>query len=209
MDGLLIDSQPLWCEAKIDVFTKVGVPMTKERCQELVGVRSDETVEYWHSRYPWKDVSKKEIEERLVEQVAELIRKRGQPLPGVRWITETIYNQNLPIAIASSSLMKIIEAAMERLDINKYIKVVHSAEYEQFGKPHPGVYISTADKLNIPPENCLVFEDSFNGVLAAKAAKMKCIAVPSETLKNDKRSCIADLIIDSLEDFRLEYLEKF
>jgi len=207
IDGLLIDSEPLWCEAKIDIFTKVGVPMTKDRYKESVGLRADEIVDYWHSRYPWKDVSKKEVEDRLVREIIELVKEKGKPLPGAKWIVETIYNQNIPLAITSSSLMKIIKAEMEKLSIDKYIKVVHSAEYEPFGKPHPGVYISTANKLNISPENCLVLEDSFNGVLAAKAAKMKCIAIPNQMTKGDKRFCIADIIIDYLEDFKLEYLE--
>lgn len=208
MDGLLIDSEPLWCETEIEVFNKVGVAITPEKYRETIGLRVDEIVEYWYSRHPWKDVSKKEVEERLVNKITELIKEKGEPLPGAKEIVKTLYDQNLPLAIASSSFLKVIEAATEKLAIDRFLKVVHSAENEAFGKPHPGVYISTAKKLNVNPESCLVFEDSFNGLLAAKAARMKCIAVPSTTLKNDKRSCIANLVINSLEDFQLDYLEK-
>ena len=206
MDGLLIDSEPLWCEAKIDVFTKIGVPMTKERYKESVGLRADEIVDYWYSRYPWKDKSKKEIEEKLVERIIELIKEKGELLPGAKEVIKTFYNKKIPLAIASSSLMKIINVAMGKLDIANYFEIIHSAEYEEFGKPNPAIYLSTAKKLKVSPEECLVFEDSFTGVSAARAAKMKCIVVPNKMAKDDTRLQVADIMLNSLEDFRLELL---
>lgn len=209
MDGVLIDSEPLWCEAMIDVFTKVGVPITKERYQESVGLRADEIVDYWYSRYPWQNASKKEVEENMVEKTKELIKERGKPLPGAREIIKTIYNEGLPLALASSSLMQIIDVVMKKLAIREYFRVIHSAEYEEFGKPHPAIYLSTAKKLKVLPQNCLVFEDSFRGVSAAKSAKMKCIAILNKTAKRDTRLSIADITLNSLEDFRLDLLKKF
>lgn len=209
MDGVLIDSEPLWCEAKIDVFTKVGVPMTKERYKESVGLRADEVVDYWYSRYPWQNASKKEVEENLVEKIKELIKKRGEPLPGAREIIKTIYNEGLPLALASSSLMQIIDVVMDKLAIREYFKVIHSAEHEEFGKPHPAIYLSTAKKLKVLPQNCLVFEDSFRGVSAAKSAKMKCIVILNKMAKKDASSKIADITLNSLEDFRLDLLNSW
>lgn len=208
MDGLLIDSEPLWQEAEIETFTKVGVPLTKEMAKETMGLRVDEVVEHWFSRYPWKEPPKKKIEDKVAARVIELVKEKGAARKGVREIFELFANKNITTAIASSSQTEIINAVLEKILIRKYVKVIHSAENEPYGKPHPGVYITTAKRLNINPEYCLAFEDSPNGVLAAKAAKMKCVAVPDNSVKENKIFSIADIIIDSLEDFRLEYLER-
>lgn len=209
MDGLLIDSEPMWQEAEMETFSRVAVPLTKKRAKETMGLRADEIVEHWYSRYPWKKRTKKEIENRIIERVIELIKEKGVAHRGAKEIVELFVEENIPIAIASSSPTKIIDAVLEKITIRQHIKVIHSAENELYGKPYPAVYITTAKKLNIDPQDCLVFEDSPNGVLAAKAARMKCIAVPGPTVKDNKTFFIADMIINSLEDFRFDYLKKF
>lgn len=202
MDGLLIDSEPFWQEAEVKTFGEVGVPLTIEMARETMGLRVDEVVGYWFSRYPWNGRSKDKVEAKIIERVIELVKKKGKLRQGAREIMKFLSRKNIPIAIASSSFTEIINAVLEKVLIKKYIKVIHSAQHESFGKPHPGVYLTTAKKLKIAPEYCLAFEDSVNGVLAAKSAKMKCIAVPDESIKGDKRFYIADLIIYSLKDFR-------
>lgn len=209
MDGLLIDSEPLWEEAELATFSAIGVPLTGEMTKETMGLRVDEVVQHWFSRYPWKIPTKKEVEARVVEKVIELVKEKGMARYGAETIVKAFKEAGLPMAIASSSQTEIINAVLGKLGIKDYLKVIYSAEHETFGKPHPGVYITTAVKLGVPPGNCLAFEDSPNGVLAAKAAKMKCVAVPDIKMKDDKRFLIADMIIDSLSDFHLEALEQF
>lgn len=208
MDGLLIDSEPIWREVEVKIFTEVGVPLTKEKAKETMGLRVDEVVEHWFSLYPWEEPTKKEIESKIVKGVIELIKQKGVAQGGVEKIVKFFANKNIPMAIASSSQTEIINAVLEKILIDKYIKVIHSAEHEPYGKPHPGVYITTAKKLNTNPEYCLAFEDSLNGVLAAKTAKMKCVAIPDQDSKDEKGFCIADVVIDSLEDFCFEHLGK-
>lgn len=122
-------------------------------------------------------------------------------------LIKLLHSKNIPLAIASSSELKVISVVVDKLGIRNYIKVICSAEHEQFGKPNPAVYLTTAKKLGIKPENCLVFEDSPNGVLAAKAANMKCIAIPSMQVKKDPRFDLADKILDSLTKFNLRDLD--
>jgi sugar-phosphatase len=209
MDGLLIDSEPIWQEVEIKTFNEVGVPLTKEKSKETMGLRVDEVVEHWFSNYPWKEPTKKEIERKIVEGVIALVKEKGMARPGAEKIVKLFADQNFPIAIASSSQMEIIKAVLERISIRKYIKIIHSAEHELYGKPDPAVYITTAKKMGVLPEDCLAFEDSPNGVLAAKAAKIKCVAVPDQTMKDNKIFSIADMVVDSLEEFSLDYLAKF
>jgi beta-phosphoglucomutase-like phosphatase (HAD superfamily) len=109
----------------------------------------------------------------------------------------------LPIAIASSSSLTIIDAVVTKLGIKNDFKIIHSAEAEALGKPDPAVYLKTAKLLELAPANCLVFEDSISGVRSAKAAGMCCIAVPEEERRADKQYVIADLIVDSLLDITI------
>ena len=208
MDGLLIDSEPLWQEVEITVFGQVGIQLTKEDVGGTMGLRVDDIVEYWFSRRPWKEPSKKKIEDDIVEKVVALIEEEGKAREGVDEIIDLFTKMNIPLAIASSSPSPIINAVLDKISIRQHIQIVHSAEMEIHGKPHPGVYLTTAKKLNIRPEQCLVFEDSPNGVLAAKAAKMRCVAVPNSAVKDDTIFSIADLKINSLTDFRYEHLEQ-
>ena len=209
MDGLLIDSEPLWEEAEIKVFTAVGVPLTSEMTKQTMGLRVDEVVEHWYIKYPWKNQSKKEVEAEIVKNVINLVKAKGKAREGVNEIVRLFKQEGLPMGIASSSQTDIINAVSEKLLIADEMSVIYSAEHEQYGKPHPGVYITAAKELKVAPENCLAFEDSPNGVLAAKAAKMKCIAVPDSKMKEDKRFCISDLIMDSLLNFNISILKRF
>jgi sugar-phosphatase len=207
MDGLLIDSEPLWREAVQKVFQKLNVSLEKDRLSETMGMRVDEVVEYWFSAYSVHGVVKNKVVADIVEEVINLVKTKGNILDGVHEIIELFNSQNIPMAIASSSAMDIIDAVLEKISIKNKMTVIHSAEHEPFGKPHPGVYITTAEKLGFLPEQCIAFEDSPNGLISAKAAKMKCVAVPDQKVKDDKRFGISDLILNSLKDFTLEHLK--
>lgn len=208
MDGLLIDSEPIWEEAEVAVFSKVGVPLTLSMTRQTMGLRVDEVVEHWFKRYPWTGTEKETVQMEIIQEVIKLIKEKGVAKPGVRELISQVKKENLPLAVASSSFTEIINAALEKLDIKNQIDLIYSAEFEPKGKPHPGVYLTTAKKLNVLPQYCLAFEDSPNGLAAAKAANMKCIAVPDEKVIGDKRFSIADRILNSLLDFKIGYLQE-
>src|SRR5215213_3235223 len=208
MDGLLIDSEPLWRIAEIETLSAVGVPITEEDAVQTTGLRTDEVVELWYTRYPWSDPPQKEIEARIITRLISLTRERGQLMPGVIETLEAVSGAGYPLAIASSSSSEIIAAVLDTFGIAAYFAVTQSAEHEPYGKPHPGVYIEAAQRLGIAPWRCLAFEDSPNGVIAAKAARMRCIAVPDPALQNDRHLQAADLILPSLTEFHLDLLEQ-
>jgi sugar-phosphatase len=128
----------------------------------------------------------------------ELIRSQGVAQAGVESIIQFFQQQNLPLALASSSSPALIEAVLERLQIRDCFQLTHSATQEDYGKPHPAVYLTTAQRLQVSPLDCLALEDSLNGVLAAKAARMTCIAVPEQEAAQDPRFAIADHVVSSL-----------
>jgi sugar-phosphatase len=103
--------------------------------------------------------------------------------------------------------MRLIEAVVSKLEIKHYFDFCYSAEFEPFGKPHPGIFITAAYKLNAKHHECLVLEDSVNGVIAAKAARMLCFAVPEKEKFMDPKFSIADLTLKSLLELP-EHLER-
>ena len=201
MDGLMVDSEPLWTMAEIDVFGAIGVPLTRERCFETRGLRIDEVVAYWYERYRWTIASADVVQARVLESVAALIRLRAEPMPGALEAIAHARKRCEKLAVASSSPRRLIEAVLEKFNIGSQFDMIHSAEDEEHGKPHPAVYLTTARALGVPPAACVAFEDSFHGVLAAKAARMKCVAVPDRAQQNDPRWAIADVVVASLEKF--------
>jgi sugar-phosphatase len=206
MDGLLIDSEPLWQEAEMLVFNEVGVPLTKTMTTQTTGLRSDEVVAYWHKRYPWESPSQPEVRNNIDEKVLMLIKQKGDAMPGVKHAVAECEKAGLIIAVASSSPHVMIKAVIDKLGIAQKLKLIHSAEFESHGKPHPAVYITTAEKLGVHVDECIALEDSVNGVLSAKAAKMRCIAVPEPNMKHDKRYGIADQVLGSLEELTVSEL---
>ncbi len=209
MDGVLIDSEPLWKIAEIKGFGKVGLDLTNTDCEESVGLRIDEVVKLWYKKMPWKGSSCEEVTNDIVEILIQEIKKQGKALSGVREALEKCKLAGLKIGLATSSYQSIINAVLEKLAIRSYFDVVHSAEFELFGKPHPSVFLTTAEKLGVSPLNCLVIEDSLNGVVAAKAARMKVIAIPEKSHAYNPKLVLADQIINGLEVLDLNEAANF
>jgi len=197
LDGLLIDSEPFWRRAETEVFAKVGVTLTDAMCMETTGLRLDAVVQHWFERMPWKGTSNEDVAKQIATRVGELITSDAEPLPGVSDAINFFKVRGLPIALCSSSPMTVIDAALAKLQLTGRIRVVVSAESEPFGKPHPAVYLTTAQKLGVAPETCLALEDSMNGCIAAKAARMKVIAIP-EAHAQQSRFAFCDATVHSL-----------
>lgn len=203
MDGLLIDSEPLWQEAEINVFRSVGVPLTRELCRETVGVRLDEVVRYWYEKFPWHTESVEVVEARILEEVSRLIVNRGKPMPGVRETIDLLSAAKYELAVASSSPLRLIRTALETFGLIENFSVLHSAEAEAKGKPHPAVYRSAMSRLGVDPSNCIAFEDSAIGVRAAKSAGAWVIAVPESADISSPVFADADVVLSSLTHFSM------
>lgn len=198
LDGLLIDSEPCWVQAETEVLGGLGLPLTPERCRETTGLRMDEAVAYWAARYPWTSVPLEEVVQRILLRVLSLLDERAPLKPGVRESLAVVREAGLRVALASSSPLALIEGALDRFGLREEFEQVVSAEGERFGKPHPGVYLTTAARLGLAPAACVALEDSVNGVLSATGAGMRCIAVPERWPVEDPRFGRADAVVRSL-----------
>jgi sugar-phosphatase len=207
MDGLLIDSEPLWQEAGASLLQQYGITLSDAQYHSTTGLRTPEWIDYWFSYYK---IDKQTITtaSAFIEQSAlEIIQEKANPMPGVQYIIEFFREQGFRIGLASSSPMRLIQMVIKKLEISDFLSAVTSAEKLPFGKPHPQVFLDCAALLHANPTNCIVFEDSFNGLIAAKAARMKCVIVPAPQLHHETRWDAADLKLNSLEQFTKTSLE--
>lgn len=200
MDGVLVDSEPIWQEAEINIFREVDVSLTREMCLKTQGMRIDEVVKFWYKEYQWKTITCKEIENKIVDEVIRLILQKGTPMIGVRDSLNHFKSKGYKIALASSSFMSIINTVLDKLDIRDFFDVVHSAEFEEYGKPHPAIYLTTAKELGVDPTECVAIEDSFFGMVAALSAKMYVVAIPEDIHMNEDRFKAAHQICKNLND---------
>ena len=197
MDGVLIDSEPMWREVEREVFASVGIELTDEDLYPTMGVRVADVVERWYRRQPWSEPSRERVAETIVDDVARAVRERGVLLDGALGAVDRVLSLGLGVALASSSPMPLILAVISLDGLAERFDVVVSGEDEELGKPDPAVYLSAARRLDVPPERCLAVEDSINGVRAAKAAGMLCVAVPAVG-GHDDIPTEADLVLGSI-----------
>jgi sugar-phosphatase len=208
MDGLIIDSEPLWRLAERAAFARVGLELSDNDCRRTTGLRSDEVVGYWFDRRPWSGIGPEDVVRDLESRVAELISTQGRALPGVHRAIDLLQGAGLRLALASSSSHELIRVVLVALGLENTFEVACSAADEAKGKPDPAVYRTTVRRLGVEPAEVVAIEDSAAGVQAARAAGLRVIAVPAPADFDDPRFDIADLKLRSLEEFELRLIAK-
>ena len=177
MDGLLIDSEPLWFEVESEVMAHLGGQWDPADQRALVGGSLDRTVDYLLSRAT-RAVPRDEVGRWLVDGMTALLRERGVAvLPGARELLAEVTDAGMRNALVTSSERQIMEAAIPKIGMNFGATVC--AEDVRHAKPSAEPYLRAAELLGAAPECCVALEDSPNGVAAAEAAGCTVIAVPS------------------------------
>ncbi|MBC7687190.1 MAG: hexitol phosphatase HxpB [Aquabacterium sp.] len=201
MDGLLIDSEPLWNEAAAETFSPYGFRLTTEQYITTTGMRTKEFVEWWFEHYKVPMQFAPLAEEAILKNVVAKVAAKGKAMQGVAHIINFFIQRNFKTGLATSSGNPLIDVVIDKLGIRQYLHVISSAADLPFGKPHPQVYLNCAEALNSHPTRCVCFEDSFNGMIAAKAARMKCVVVPAAHESRNAKFNAADLKLSSLQNF--------
>lgn len=173
---------------------------------DTLGLRIDHVVELWYHASPWQGCSQEEATQRIIDRVVGLVEETRPILPGVQHAMELCRSMDLKIALASASPLYMLEKVLNLLDIRDYFSAVISAANLPLSKPHPEVYLKAAAELSTKPVNCASLEDSFNGMISAKAARMRSIVVPDSKHFNDPRFGLADIKLASLNDLKAEHL---
>jgi sugar-phosphatase len=197
MDGVLIDTEPVWRQVELDVFARVGVRLTDAQLRDTWGMRVEEVVDHWYQQRPWNGIRPHAVQREIVREMVEYVRTEGEPMVGALQAIDMARTAGLRIAIASSSSRDLIDAVIDRLGIIDLVDAVCTADDEVRGKPDPAVYLSAARALDVLPSCCVAIEDSPVGVTSAIAAGMRCIGIRSHgDLSGDISH--AHVVIDSL-----------
>jgi len=206
MDGLLINSEPYWQEAAVETLDQFDVALTMDQYHQTTGLRTKEWLEYWFNYFQIDMKFAKTAGDDIVARAIEKIRDRAEPMDGVEGALSFFKKRNFKIGLATSSPEALIDVVVDKLNIRSVFSAFSSAENLPFSKPHPEVYLHCGSLLQSSPLECLCFEDSFNGVISAKAARMKCVVVPESGHYDLPKWGAADLKIVSLRHFSDDHL---
>ncbi|HFZ8996018.1 TPA: hexitol phosphatase HxpB [Citrobacter freundii] len=207
MDGLLIDSEPLWEQAELEVMSGLGVDVTRRHeLPDTRGLRIDMVVELWYAQQPWNGPNRQQVTERIISRAISLVEETRPLLPGVREAVALCKSEGLMVGLASASPLYMLEKVLTMFELRESFDALVSAEHLPRSKPHPQVYLDCAAKLGVDPLSCVALEDSVNGMIAAKAARMRAIVVPEQEGQHDPRFALADVRLSSLSELTVASL---
>lgn len=208
MDGVIIDSEPVHLDLEEKLFKLYGIEMSKEEHNAFVGSTS---------HYMWGTIRDKYSLSQSLDELVEKDRKsyfellskleEVEPIEGVDGLIKELHENGVKIAVASSSPLDVIELVLDKIKIKQYFDVVVTGDFVEKSKPEPDIFLYAAEKLGAKPQECIVIEDSHNGVIAAKKAGMKCIGFKNLNSGNQDLS-EADKIINSHSEIGFDKLQK-
>jgi len=207
MDGLLFNSEPLWQEAEYDVFSRLGVSVTPALTAITAPMTTQEVTQFWYQQQPWQDETLAEVEQAVIDRVESLVKQKGEAKPGVKSVLKLCCEQGLKIGLATNSPSQLIPVILDALGVRHYFDAITSSQQVAKGKPWPDVYLKTAQKLNILPNECMVFEDSVSGLKAALAANMQTVVIPESDHFDRPEFDLSGLKLKSLSDFKPHHFD--
>lgn len=199
LDGIIIDSEPWQKQAFERTLTPYGIKLTDREFSRFIGIRTYENFLYLKSKYNLP-LSAERLTRIKNQHYGEILKKQARPREGLIELLNYLFPQYI-LAVASGSIKKDVIGTLKLLNIEKYFKLVLTGDDIKNGKPDPEIFIRTAQKLNLFPEQCVVIEDSENGVISARRAGMYIIAVPTPSTKYHNFKD-ADIIIKNLSEIK-------
>ena len=200
MDGVLVNSEPLHHEVSLVQFEQLNIEVTNELFATFTGNSNKMIYQKIKDRFQLDN----EIEDLIAAKNRLFIEAFDKKedlhlMSGVKDLIVDLYNNGMQLVVASSSEMEIINKVFERFDLDKYF--THKVSGNDFpeSKPNPAIFLKAAELAQTPIENCIVIEDSTNGIKAAKAAGIYCIAYKSEGVDNQDQSRADSIIYDYKE----------
>ena len=206
MDGLIIDSEPLWKQAEFNVFSALGCEVTPQDQLKTACLSTQNVTEYWFNKSPWHYQPKHQAEQAVIEEVEALLKNQCQTKPGFFQALELCRDLDLKIGLASNAPLRLCHTVAQILDCMDDFDCILSSELVQNGKPAPDIYLHAIKTLDVAPKFALALEDSVTGATAAKAAGLKVIGVPSEPHYLEPMLQLTDKILPSLSALRPHHL---
>ena len=198
MDGVIVDSEPLWFDVEREFLRARGCEWTPELARDCTGRGLVHAVEAMYAAFdfPYRlEEDMRSIVDAFASRVDELRLKDG-----VASLLEVTARAAVPRAVASSSMRRLIDAILHRFVLREHFDAVVSGDSHARPKPAPDIFLEAARQLRVAPEQCVVLEDSLAGVQAARAAKMRVIAIPER--ERERFVGMADAVVSDLTEAR-------
>ena len=207
LDGIIVNSEhEHFLSFQKMLEQEYGILLTEEENKAFLGTTDQYVFSTLKKKYP---IIKEPLEiliPKRTKYYLEIFKERVRPLPGVTTLFSYIHSQKIPFGVGTSASRDIAEFVLTTLDLKKYLKTIVTADDVHQGKPAPDIYLKVAAHLKVDPHKCLVFEDSYFGVQAAKAAGMTCIAIPCGPTLTQSFSH-ADKVLKSLTEVTPDFLK--
>lgn len=204
MDGVIIDSEPLHYKVEKRIFIEYSGIFDPKFHKEFIGVPDATMWKAFKERFNVSEdinyLLKLKLD-RFIEDIGDIIL-----MEGIEELMELLYNEGYDLALATSNGRKVADIVMKNFGLDKYLKFSISGDEVIKGKPNPEMFLKVAEKLNAQPSECLVIEDSENGVIAAKAANMKCIGLININ-SGDHDLSMSDIIINNYSELSLNKIK--
>jgi HAD superfamily hydrolase (TIGR01509 family) len=206
LDGVLLDSEEIWDRAREELAHERGGRWHDQAQRDMMGMSSTEWSRYMADVIGLPEPPE-EINREVVRHLTELYREELPAIPGAREAVERLAVR-WPLGLASSSNRELIDLVLELLGVEHLFTATVSSEEVARGKPAPDVYFEAARRLGVDPTTAAAVEDSQNGILAAKAAGMRVVAIPNAHFPPDEDALReADIVLDSLAELTAEAVE--
>ena len=203
LDGVLVDSERVWGQVREQVTNELGGRWHENAQREMMGMSSPEWSGYMHESLG-VPLEPQAISDEVVRRVAAVYRDELPLIDGAREAVERLAAR-WPLAVASSANRELIDLVLARSGLVRLFAATVSSEEVPHGKPAPDVYLEAARRLGADPATCAAVEDSGNGILAAKAAAMRTIAIPNAEFPPPPDALArADVVLDSLAELTPE-----
>ena len=199
LDGVLVDSEHVWDEVREELARERGGRWHEGAQRDMMGMSSPEWSRYMHDVIGLEEPPD-EISAEVVRRLAARYREKLPLIPGAREAVLRLA-ERWPLAVASSSNRPIIDLVLERSGLDSAFQAIVSSEEVARGKPAPDVYLEAARRLGVAPARCAAVEDSHAGILSAKAAGLRVLAIPNRRYPPDPDAlAAADDVLSSLDD---------
>lgn len=206
MDGVIIDSEPLWEKSESVLLKQKGFGSNesyrKEYRKKIMGLSQRDSVQLLKETFGLRE-SPEEILHARLKILLEFYERELELIDGIPELLQSLEQRRIETALASGSPMKVIEFVLKKFSLSDVFRIKVSGDCVERGKPHPDIYLKTARRLGVSPEECVAIEDSINGIVSAKEAGMRCIAVPDPRIAPEDYPQ-ADIFRKSVSEIRLE-----
>ncbi len=207
MDGVMINSEPLWEKTERILLAKRNIDYSPEYRDMIVGLNQKDSGKLLKDTFSLEESVDEIISER-VDILTAIYEKELELVSALSPLLEALRQSRYMLAVASSSPLRVINFVLDMFSLHGYFDAVVSGECTENGKPHPDIYLHTAEKLGVRPSECVAIEDSINGVRSAMDAGMYCIAIPDKRLSRDAFDR-AHLILETMEELDPELIYRF